>query len=54
MLSFASSLSRDSEALVVFVTEKYEYRDKIIFCQKIVQKIDSFLKTLKSKIKMKK
>ena len=28
MLSFTSSLSPDSEALAIFVTEKYDYRDK--------------------------
>ena len=52
MLSFASSLSRDSRAFVVFVTEKYEYRDKNhILSKDLVQKIDSFLKTLKAKNK---
>ena len=52
MLSFASSLSRDSRGFVVFVTEKYEYKDKNhILSKDLVQKIDSFLKTLKTKNK---
>ena len=28
MLSFTGSLSQDSTAFAIFVTEKYEYRDK--------------------------
>ena len=28
MLSFTGSLSPDSEALAIFVTEKYDYKDK--------------------------
>jgi len=28
MLSFTSSLSTDCEAFVIFVTEKYDYKDK--------------------------
>ena len=52
MLSFASNLSRDSGALAMFVTEKYEYKDKShILSEDLVQKIDSFLKTLKAKNK---
>ena len=50
MLSFAGSLSRDCEGFVVFVTEKYEYKDKNhILSKDLVQKIDSFLKILKAK-----
>ncbi len=40
MLSFTSSLSPDSEAFAIFVTEKYEYKDKRdILPKNIVQKI---------------
>ena len=50
MLSFASNLSHDSEAFVVFVKEKYDYKDKHgILSKDLVQKIDSFLNTLKTK-----
>ena len=50
MLSFASGLSGDSKAFVVFVTEKYEYKDKNhILSKNIAEKIDSFLKSLKIK-----
>ena len=50
MLSFASNLSHDSRSLAIFVTEKYEYKDKnLILPKDLVQKIDSFLKTLKAK-----
>ena len=49
-MSFASNLSRDSRSLAIFVTEKYEYKDKNhILPKDLVQKIDSFLKTLKAK-----
>ena len=52
MLSFASSLSPNSEAFVLFVTEKYAYKDKNnIFSKELVKKIDSFLKSLKTKNK---
>ena len=52
MLSFTSSLSPDSEAFVIFVTEKYDYKDKRnILSNNLVQKIDSFLGLLKAKKK---
>ena len=52
MLSFASTLSRNSEAFVIFVTEKYDYKDKNrILSKDLVQKIDLFIKTLKLKNK---
>jgi len=52
MLSFASSLSPDSDAFVIFVTEKYAYKDKKhILSSKEVQKINSFLSVLKTKNK---
>ena len=52
MLSFASTLGRNSEALVMFVTEKYDYKDKNrILSKDLVQKIDLFIKTLKLKNK---
>ena len=50
MLSFASSLSSDIEAFAIFVTEKYDYKDKKgILSNNVVQKIDSFLDVLKMK-----
>ena len=50
MLSFASSLSDNSDAFVVFVTDKYDYKDKNkILSNELVRKIDSFLKSLKTK-----
>jgi len=50
MLSFARGLNRDSEAFVVFITEKYDYKDKnSILSKDLVKKIDSFLKILKAK-----
>jgi len=52
MLSFASSLSPDSDAFVIFVTEKYVYKDKRhILSSNTVQKINSFLSVLKVKKK---
>jgi len=50
MLSFTSSLSPDYEAFAIFVTEKYDYKDKKnILSNNIVQKINSFLDVLKVK-----
>jgi len=50
MLSFTSSLSQDSEAFAVFVTEKYVYNDgNSILSNNINQRINSFIKTLKTK-----
>ena len=52
MLSFIGSLSPDCEGFVIFVTEKYEYRDKKgILSNNVVQKINSFLNVLKVKKK---
>ena len=52
MLSFTSSLSPDSEAIVIFVTDKYDCKDKRhILSKSTSQKIDSFLSTLKTKKK---
>ena len=52
MLSFISSLSPDSEAFAIFVTEKYDYKDtKDILSNNAVQKINSFLDALKVKKK---
>ena len=52
MLSFASNLSSKSDALLLFVTESYEYKDKKrIFSKELIQRIDLFLKSLKSKSK---
>ena len=50
MLSFTSSLSPDSDAFAIFVTEKYNYKDKKdILSSDAVQKINSFLSVLKVK-----
>ena len=52
MLSFTSSLSPDHEAFAIFVTEKYDYKNKKdILPNNVVQKINSFLDVLKAKKK---
>jgi leucyl aminopeptidase len=52
MASFISSLSPDSDALAIFVNEKYGYKDKKgVLPKKISQKIDSFISILKDKKK---
>ena len=52
MLSFTSSLSPDCEAFAIFVTEKYDYKDKKdILSNNEVKKINSFLDILKVKRK---
>ena len=52
MLSFTSSLSPDCEAFAIFVTEKYDYKDKKdILSNNEVKKINSFLDVLKVKKK---
>ena len=38
MLSFTGSLSPDSDALAIFVTENYEYKDKRHVLSKDVEK----------------
>ena len=50
MLSFTSSLGDAERALVLFVNEKWHYRDKNrILSKEQSKKIDSFLKVLKTK-----
>ena len=50
MLSFTPSLSTNSAAFALFVTEKYEYNDsKSILSKDIKKKIDLFLKSLKAR-----
>lgn len=50
MLSFIASLSPNSTAFVLFVNEKYDYKDvKGILSKDISKKIDLFLKALKAK-----
>ena len=50
MLSFTGSLSQNSNAFALFVTENYEYNDaKGILSKDISKKIDLFLKSLKAK-----
>ena len=52
MLSFTSSLSANSDAFAIFVTEKYEYKDKKdILSADTVKKINSFVSVLKVKKK---
>ena len=52
MISFAGSFRPDSEAFAIFVTEKYEYKDKKgILPQDTVQKINLYLRTLRQKSK---
>ena len=52
MLSFTSSLRVNSEAFAIFVTEKYDYKDKKnILPDNSVKKINSFLSVLKAKKK---
>ena len=50
MLSFTSSLSSDCDAFTIFVTERYDYKDKkSILSNNVAQKINSFLEVLKVK-----
>tara|TARA_Y100000590_G_scaffold419238_1_gene520816 strand:+ start:59 stop:1537 length:1479 start_codon:yes stop_codon:yes gene_type:complete len=50
MLSFTSSLSSDSEALVIFVNEKYGYKDRRgILSKDVSQKVNAYLANLKGK-----
>ena len=52
MLSFTSGLRADNEAFAIFVNEKYDFQDKKGVLQgTVVQKINSFLKSLKAKKK---
>ena len=52
MVSFTSSLSPDSDALAIFVNEKYAYKDKKgVLSKSLVQKINSFISVLKVKKK---
>ena len=52
MASFTSSLSSDSDAIAVFVNEKYDYRDKNgVLSKNTIQKINSFISNAKSKKK---
>ena len=52
MLSFTRSLNRNYAGLVVFVTEKYDYKDiNNLLSKDLAKKIDSFLKILKAKNK---
>ena len=52
MASFTSSLSPDSDALAIFVNEKYAYIDKKgVLSKSLVQKINSFIGVLKVKKK---
>ena len=50
MFNFTSSLSPNNDGFVIFVSEKLEYRDeKNILSKNISQKIDSFIRALKTR-----
>jgi Leucyl aminopeptidase len=50
MLSFASSLSPDSEAFAIFVNDRFHFRDKQnVLSKEAIKKIDSYLSILKDK-----
>ena len=50
MLSFTGSLSLNSDAFAIFVTEKYVYKDKKgILPADTIKKINSFIGVLKAK-----
>ena len=50
MLSFTGSLSNNSEGFLIFINEKYEYRDRRnILPKDISEKINSFIEKLKIK-----
>ena len=50
MASFISSLSPNSDAIAIIVNDKYDYKDKKgILSKKQIEKINSFIKILKSK-----
>jgi len=52
MTTFTTSLSPDSDALAIFVSEKLQYKDKKgILSKNLIQKINSFLVTSKDKKK---
>ena len=52
MLSFTSSLDAEVESFAIFVSEKYEYKDRgKILPNHLAQKINSFLSVLKVKNK---
>ena len=50
MLIFDSNLRKNSDALAIFVSEKYDYKDsRGLLSKEVINKINSFLKTLKEK-----
>ena len=50
MVNFTSSLSPNNDGFVIFVSEKLEYSDeKNILSKNISQKIDSFIRALKTR-----
>ena len=50
MLSFASSLSPDSEAFAIFINDKFNFKDrKNVLSKEVSKKINSYLSTLKDK-----
>ena len=50
MLIFDNNLGKNSDALAIFVSEKYDYKDpRGLLSKEVVSKINSFLKILKGK-----
>ena len=50
MVNFKGTLSPTNDSFVIFVSEKYEYRDeKKSLSKDIIKKIDSFIEVLKKK-----
>jgi len=49
MLNFSNNLTVKSEAIAVFVTEKYNYKDKLKVLSKYSDKLESFLRVLKGR-----
>jgi leucyl aminopeptidase len=50
MASFISSLSQNSDAIAIFVNDKYDYKDKkSVLSKQQIEKINSFIKISKSK-----
>ena len=50
MLSFASSLSSDSEAFAIFVNDKFHFMDRNnVLSKEVKKKINSYLSVLKDK-----
>jgi len=49
MLNFSNNLTARTEAIAIFVSEKYEYKDRQNILSKYSKKLESFLKVLKDR-----